>query len=77
MKIVTCVPLLLTIHAVLAQFGQMEEEENIVLGHNSTPPSSPPYLEKRGYHEELPLIYVADDDHPSDHYWTRPYFPTR
>lgn len=34
-------------------------------------------LNKRGYHEELPLIYMAEDDHPSEHFWTKPYYPTR
>lgn len=63
-------------HLVLAaQFGEMEDP--VVLGHNSTPHSSPQLHDKRGFHEELPLIYVADDDHPSDHYWTKPYFPSR
>lgn len=33
-------------------------------------------LEKRGLHEEDPLIFVADD-HPLEYYWTRPEFPSR
>lgn len=33
-------------------------------------------LQKRGYHEEAPLIYVADD-HPLEYYWTRPEYPSR
>lgn len=33
-------------------------------------------LQKRGVHEEHPLIYIADD-HPLEHYWTPPYYPSR
>lgn len=33
-------------------------------------------LKKRGFHEEPPLIYIADD-HPLEHYWLAPYYPSR
>lgn len=33
-------------------------------------------LQKRGFHEEFPLIYMADD-HPLEFYWLPSYYPTR
>lgn len=33
-------------------------------------------LQKRAVHRESPLIYFHGD-HPSEHYWTQPYYPSR
>lgn len=33
-------------------------------------------LKKRSFHDENPLIYMADD-HPLEFYWLRPYYPSR
>lgn len=33
-------------------------------------------LKKRAFHEEYPLINMADD-HPLEFYWLPPYYPSR
>jgi len=33
-------------------------------------------LERRKFHEEIPLIYMAED-HPLEFYWLKPYYPSR